>query len=252
MTERIRMTVAYDGTDFNGWQGQPGLRSVQGDLEAGLQKIGGPPEIRVHGSGRTDRGVHARGQVFHFDGFRPYAPGKWVEALNGVIADDVRILDAQVVAPDFHARFDAVAKEYRYFIYRGMIIPPDLRRTWLRVSRPLDVPAMLAACELLRGEHDFKGFSANRGYPEATTIRHLRTLSLDTVPEGWVVRAVANGFLYKMVRKLVGCLLHVGSGEMTLAEVQGVLDRPVRKPFPTVAGAEGLYMWRVWYPGDPA
>jgi len=252
VSQRLRMTVAYDGTDFNGWQGQPGLRSVQGDLEAALRQLGGAEDLRVHGSGRTDRGVHARGQVFHFDAFRDYPPWKWTEALNGLLPGDIRILDAQTVAPGFHARFDAVAKEYRYFIYHGMIMPPDLRRTWLRVRHPLDVPAMLATCELLRGEHDFKGFSANRGYSEASTRRHLHTLAMEAVPEGWVVRAVANGFLYKMVRKLVGSLLHVGLGEMTLAEVQGLLDHPVRKPFPTVAGAEGLFLWRVWYPGDPA
>jgi tRNA pseudouridine38-40 synthase len=252
MTARLRMTVAYDGTDFSGWQGQPGKRSVQGDIEAAFRKLGAPEDIRVHGSGRTDSGVHARGQVFHVDPFRDYPARKWMESLNGVLPDDVRIMEAREVAADFHARFDAIAKEYRYFIFCGVNMPPDLRRTFLRVRSPLDIPAMHACAALLQGEHDFKGLSANRGYPERTTVRHLSTLVIEDIPEGLMVRAAANGFLYKMVRKLVGCLLYVGRGEMSLENVQDLLDHPRRTPHPPVVGAEGLYLWRVWYPGDPA
>ena len=200
MSRRYRCLVAYDGTDFNGWQVQPDQRSVQEEIEKALFVLGQGEEIRIHASGRTDRGVHARGQVFHFDAERPYTPEKWQESMNGLLPRDICVMDVQYAEDNFHARVSSVAKEYRYFIFLGPLLPPDLRRTRVRERRRINVDAMRQAAALLEGEHDFLSFSANRGIEEPNTVRHLMMLKVEDTEEGLCIRARADGFLYKMVR----------------------------------------------------
>ena len=248
--QRYRCTVAYDGTDFGGWQVQPNLRTVQAEIETALLKVGAGETIRIHCSGRTDRGVHARGQVCHFDASRPYTSGKWQEALNGVLPRDICILDVRPAVDNFHARVSSVAKEYRYFLYLDAVLPPDLRRTWVRERRQLDLDSMHAAAALLQGEQDFLSFSSNRGVEEVTTVRNLMRLAVEEVPEGLCVRARADGFMYKMVRQLVGCLLRIGRAEMSLADVQRLLEFPERNHEAPSAPPQGLFLWKVWYAGE--
>ncbi|MEX2606935.1 MAG: tRNA pseudouridine(38-40) synthase TruA [Kiritimatiellia bacterium] len=244
---RLAMTVAYDGTDFQGWQMQPDRRTVQEVIERAIGHIsdGAPP--RIHGSGRTDTGVHARGQVFHVDTHRDYSEVKWREALNGVLPGDVRILEVKQVASDFHARFDALSKQYRYFIYTHPVMPPDLRRYRLHVRTPLNVGAMVRAAEVLLGEHDFRSFSANRGREEETTVRTLHRLDLEREGQDLCLIAEADGFMYKMVRQLAGALIRTGLEELTVDDIQTLLDKPERNHQAPTAAPQALFLWKVLY-----
>ncbi|MDA3874706.1 MAG: tRNA pseudouridine(38-40) synthase TruA [Kiritimatiellae bacterium] len=247
-TRRLAMTVAYDGSDFQGWQVQPDRRTVQEEIERAISHISDGARPRIHGSGRTDTGVHARGQVFHVDSHRDYSEDKWREALNGVLPEDVRILNVKRVTPDFHARFDALNKQYRYLIYNHPVLPPDLRRYRLHVRTPLNIEAMQQAAERLRGEHDFRSFSANRGREEQTTVRTLYHLRIDIKGPEICLIAEANGFMYKMVRQLAGALMRVGLGELTLEDIQYLLDNPERTHQAPTAAPQALFLWRVTYP----
>jgi len=250
ISSRMLLTIGYDGTRFQGWQVQPGALTVQSEIEAAIARLcpGGSP--RVHASGRTDTGVHARGQRLHFDSPRPdFRPETWMRALNGMLPHDIRIYHAQSVPAHFHARFDALRKEYRYFIHRGRVLPPEFRLYRFREPRPLDLPLMRQACELLRGEHDFASFSALRGSGDEHTVRTLHELSLHEYDADTLcLHAVANGFLYKMVRQLAGTLLRVGLGKLDLSELRKLLENPFRGSETVSAPPQGLFLWRVTYP----
>jgi tRNA pseudouridine38-40 synthase len=251
MEERTRylMTVGYDGTAFNGWQVQPGARTVQGEIEAAITRLSGGAAVRIHASGRTDTGVHARGQTFHFDAPRAdFDAARWVRALNGVLPEDVRIFDGRPVPAALHARFDVLRKEYRYFVFRGRVMPPELRFTRLREPGELDLSAMRAACEVLTGEHDFRAFSAIRVDADENTVRTLEALSIEESGDELVVRAVAGGFLYRMVRQLTGTLLRVGRGDLGVEDVRRLLREGARTPDTVSAPPHGLFLWRVTYP----
>lgn len=249
-SKRLAVTVAYDGTDFQGWQVQPGKRTVQGEIEQALGRICDAPPPRIHGSGRTDTGVHARGQVFHMDPPRLLAAEKWQEALNGVLPPDIRIMAVRGVPADWHARFDACSKAYRYFMYQAPVMPPELRRVRYHVRKPLDLAAMHEAAALLEGRHDFLSFSANRGKPELSTVRELMTCRLEVAGPEICLIARADGFMYKMVRQLAGALLRCGRGELSLPELQGLLDRPERSHEAPTAPPQGLFLWEVDYDRD--
>lgn len=246
---RYAMTVAYDGTAYRGWQVQPDAPSVQETVEEAFARLCGGARPRIHGSGRTDTGVHARGQVFHVNpARRNYTPGKWREALNGVLPGDIRILRVRQVEASFHARYDVCRKEYRYFCHSGRVMPPDLRR--YRVPVSADPEAMRACAALLRGRHDFTAFSAGRGgEEEVDPVRNLEALDLVPDAGGFFLRAVADGFLYKMVRRLAGALLRVGEGGLTPQDVEGFLRRPRREALVPTAPPQGLFLWKVDY-GD--
>jgi len=249
-SKRLAMTVAYDGKNFQGWQVQPDSRTVQDEIEKAFEVICGGERPRIHGSGRTDTGVHARGQVFHVDPARVLTKEKWVEALNGVMPFDIRIMNAQEVSFDFHARFNAVCKEYRYFIYQGQVMPPELRGVRHHVRKPLDLEAMQKATDLLRGQHDFLSFSANRGKPEESTVRNLMDLRVEKATPECCVVAKADGFMYKMVRQLAGALLRVGLGELSLSELKTLLTHPERNHVAPTAPAQALFLWNVTYPDE--
>ena len=247
---RLKCTVAYEGSEFQGWQVQPGARTVQQVLEDAFATLQAGTSLRIHGSGRTDAGVHARGQVFHVDVERVYSLDKWREALNAVLPRDVQILEASEVGGDFHARFDARDKEYRYFLWTGPVCPPDLRRVRHHVRVPLNLEAMQQACALLRGEHDFRSFSAVRVDVEEDTVRDVQVLDLVSSGEELILTAKAPGFLYKMVRQLMGALLRVGKGELTLEDLQDLLDHPRVGHEAPSAPAQGLFLWQVRYEGS--
>ncbi len=244
---RFRITVAYDGTSYGGWQIQPNANTVQAELQAVLKRLGGG-EVLVHGSGRTDAGVHARGQVAHFDFPRPFAPDMLVRAMNACLPPDIRVMDAAIVADDFHARKSAVGKEYRYFIWNAPVLLPTARLYHLHEHEPLDTAKMQEAAAWLVGQHDFAAFSANPNRFVETTVRTIQSLMVSRVDEQITIAVRGDGFLYKMVRSLAGWLIRVGRGEVPPAQTREVLascERTARVP---TAPPQGLFLWQVDYP----
>ncbi len=246
-TQRYRIDIAYDGTDFAGWQVQPRHTTVQGELENALKQLCGQ-HVRAEASGRTDAGVHARGQVAHFDWPEKAArPDRLIRGINALLPESVRVMKLRSVPESFHARFSAVGKEYRYFIDNGPIRQPIDRfyRTWVR--DPLDVVAMQKAAALLEGEHDFAAFAANPNREIDGTIRTIYRLSVTRKGSLLTIRAHGNGFLYKMVRSLSGFLLRVGRQEVQPELAQTILQSKLRTARVPTAPPEGLFLWRVFY-----
>lgn len=243
---RYRFDIGYDGTDFAGWQVQPHHRSIQGEIEAALERLTGA-RPRVHSSGRTDTGVHARAQVAHADLPRRYDPLKLRLGLNACLPPAIRILSVRPAAADFHARFSATGKEYRYFVYHGPVLPPHRARYATLERRPLDVAAMRAAAHRLVGRHDFAAFSANPNREIAGTVRHLRGLAVHRRGREITIVARGDGFLYRMVRSLAGFLLRVGRGELPPETAGEILASRLRTARVPTAPPQGLFLWRVTY-----
>jgi tRNA pseudouridine38-40 synthase len=245
--QRWKCICAYDGTGFTGWQSQAGGGSVQDALERRLTAVFGGP-VRVHGSGRTDAGVHARGQVFHFDAEWRHGPGKLLAALRAGLPAAIQARSVRAVPAGFHARFSAVGKTYAYDLVLGDADP--FTRPWCwRVFRPLDLAAMKAAAALLRGRHDFRAFSASRGGDDdADTVRDLRRLEVARRGRRIRITAEADGFLYRMVRRLAGVLVAVGEGRMTPAQAAALLEARRRTSAIATAPPQGLCLLRVSYP----
>ncbi len=248
--QRLRLTVAYDGAGFLGWQVQRQSPTAQEVLEAALAKVF-PSAPHVVGSSRTDTGVHARGLSLHFD--VPHAewrmtPRKLVLALNAHLPEDLRIMDSAATPPEFHARYDARGKQYRYQLWNHVAMDPVLRRTAWHVTRPLDVAAMKRAAQTLVGRHDFRSFAANPGYARASYVRHVTRCDVRRSGPLLTVLIEADGFLYKMCRGIVGTLVQVGIGKFTPDEVLPMLEQCDRRVAGMNAPAHGLTLWKVYYP----
>jgi tRNA pseudouridine38-40 synthase len=246
--KRWKCVCAYDGTSFSGWQSQARRDSVQDALEARLAAVLGAP-TRIHGSGRTDAGVHAFGQVFHFDADWTHGPEKLKAALRFRLPKTIQIVSVGAARPDFHARFGVKGKEYRYHLYLGDADPFTRPYCW-QIHKPMDLAAMRAAAAWLVGRHDFRGFSSLNGdEPEegANTVRELRRLDLRRRGRDVHVIAEAPGFLYKMVRSLVGALVAVGDGRLTVVDIKEILKSGVRTERVLTAPPQGLFLHRVTY-----
>lgn len=243
---RFRMGVAYDGTHYAGWQVQPAHRTIQGELERVLFELTGQKE-RVHCSGRTDTGVHAREQVAHFDLSVPVIPRKLQLGFNGLLDDDIRVLSLRRTRSDFHARFSVAGKEYRYFIWNDDLLPPFLRNYRAHVRKPLDAGAMNDAANRLAGRRDFAAFAANPNREVNGTVRHLRELSVRRRGREITITAKGDGFLYRMVRSLAGFLIRVGAGELEPAMASEILRSKVRTARVPTAPPQGLFLWKVRY-----
>jgi tRNA pseudouridine38-40 synthase len=254
---RLRIDLSYDGTDFRGWATQPSLRTVQGTLEAALATVLRVPEVRVTCAGRTDTGVHARGQVVHLDlpdpddGAAAY-DGRLLRRLNGVLPPDVRVRAVGEAPAGFDARFSATWRRYAYRVADApKLVDPLTRGHVLAWPRPLDLDAMNAACQPLLGLQDFASFCKQR--EGATTVRTLLDLTWARDAAGLAVATVrADAFCHHMVRSLVGCLLAVGDGRRTPAWAAEVLAATVRDPAVAVVPAHGLTLEEVGYPADDA
>jgi tRNA pseudouridine38-40 synthase len=241
-----KLTVAYRGTEFSGWQRQAAKRTVQGCIEDALEKIWGA-KISLQGSGRTDTGVHAHGQVASFNAPRRHNAVDLLRALNANLARDVRIVKCRLVSPAFHARFDAQGKTYRYLIWNHLVQDPFTLDTHWHVPRSLDLPAMRRAARLLLGPHDFASFTSNPGYERESTVRTMRRVSVVRDGAVLVFHFTADGFLYRMVRNLVGALAKVGLGKMTVDAFGKILHACSRSEAPATAPACGLYLMNVTY-----
>lgn len=248
---RIRIDLSYDGTDFRGWASQPGLRTVQGTLEAALATVLRLPEVGVVCAGRTDTGVHARGQVVHVDLPDATAYDDRLERrLNGVLPADVRVRRVAAAPEGFDARFSATWRRYAYRVAdTPALVDPLVRGHVLAWPRPLDVGAMAEASAALLGLQDFAAFCKRR--EGATTIRTLQQLDWSRDDAGLAVATVrADAFCHHMVRSLVGCLLAVGEGRRPVTWPAEVLVGAQRDPAVTVVPAHGLTLEQVGYPDD--
>lgn len=247
MSTRYKIKVSYDGTNYSGWQVQPKLSTVQGELERLLAEMTSQKHVRVESSGRTDTGVHARAQVAHFDLPKEINCKYFQRGLNAQLNRDIRIVTLEKVSHDFHARFSAVGKEYRYFIYNGLIVPPTKRLYRLQEGRPLDIERMRIAADLLVGTHDFAPFAANRRVPIKDTVRTIHSFYVRKHGADITLEVQGNGFLYKMVRGLAGFLVHVGMGKIEPEMVHEILDHGVRTAKVQTAQPHGLFLWKVFY-----
>jgi tRNA pseudouridine38-40 synthase len=246
---RIRIQLAYDGTDFHGWQVQPGLTTIQGILESVVAEIEGRP-VHVAGSGRTDAGVHALAQVAAFSIENPIPPPNLRKAMNRLLPASVRVLSVEEAAPDFHPRFQALAKTYEYRIVRAEVCPPWEWRYVHHHPYPLALDNMQSCAAVLEGEHDFTAFAASddRDDEGKTKVRSIFRSELEAPPDRLIYRVRGSGFLKHMVRNIVGSLLEAGRGNLDESGLRALLTPGCpRKAGPT-APAKGLSLTGVEYP----
>jgi len=248
-TLKFKLTIAYDGTHYEGWQVQKTGTGVQEKLEAALAKLF-PSKPRAHSSSRTDTGVHALGMVAHFEVPRAefkMPVRKLPLALNAWLPEDIRVLSAARAPATFHARFGAAGKQYRYFVWNHPAMNPLLRHTAWHVKQKLDLPTMRTAASQFVGRHDFKSFAGTRNYEMETTVRTLE--SCDFKKSGPLLTFVieGDGFLYKMCRGIVGTLVQVGQGKIVPSDIKRILARRDRRIAGMTAPAHGLVLWKVFY-----
>jgi len=241
------MDIAYDGTAYAGWQVQPNGVTIQEKLEGAIARLTAE-KTKVHGSGRTDTGVHARCQVAHFDlEKKPASAASFLRSLNALLPPDIRVLRLRKAAPAFHARRDAAGKEYRYFIWNSGVLMPFRRNHATHVWQKLDVAAMRKAAACLTGQHDFAAFTANPHREVASTVRNLRKLTIVKRGAEIVITARADGFLYRMVRSLAGFLIRVGEGAVPPEAARSILNSRERTARVPTAPPQGLFLWNVFY-----
>jgi|SRR5215471_9235517 len=246
-----RLLIQYDGTDFHGWQIQAGLRTVQGELTRVLSLLEGR-EVTIHGSGRTDAGVHAEGQVANFQLQREMSAGKLRNAINGNLAGDLRVLRVDVVPDDFHARYSTTGKTYCYRVVTGPVMSPFWLRYAMQESRDLDLGRMQQCAKRFLGQHDWTAFSAAQSEVES----RVRTITQLDIERGDDLRrrcelieftVSANGFLRYMVRSIVGTLMAVGRGEIDQQTVERAISEGDRSLVGPTAPAHGLTLVSVQY-----
>lgn len=239
---RIKLIIEYDGTNFCGWQYQPGLRTVQSELESAIEKLTGE-KSRVTASGRTDAGVHALGQTAHFDTNKDLGE-KYAGALNYYLPPDIRIIRAEKTSEDFHARFSAKNKTYKYVIYEAQTDSAILRGRAVRVGYRLNVRAMNAAARSFFGKNDFSAFMS-AGSETVTTVRTVTDISVKRKDGLIIISVSADGFLYNMVRKIAAALIKAGRGALDGDGIKELLCKGA--VFTPVAPPEGLYLYKVEY-----
>ena len=248
MSRRLKLIIAYAGAEFAGWQSQSHRNTIQDHLERAFERISGAP-VRVHGAGRTDAGVHALAQCAHVD--LPddrLSVVRWVEALNSLLPPTIRVLRCRYVSKKFHARLSAKGKIYRYRIWSGPVfLPFEYRRAW-HVPRPLDLNVLQEGAKCVVGTHDFAGFAANRGHRERSTVRTIYSVRVWWTASCITIDFDGDGFLYKMVRLIVGSLVQCALGKLEIGDVTQRLNFPRAGSAPRFAApAEGLFLVRVRY-----
>jgi tRNA pseudouridine38-40 synthase len=249
-TRRLKLTIAYDGTAYAGWQIQPSEPTIQAALEAAWQQIT-REDVRLMAAGRTDAGVHALGQVASFELPRDESPGSLQRALNGLLPEDLRVLEVEKAPPGFHPRRSARSKLYRYEVDFGGIPVPQRRRYAWHVPAPLEAGAVREVAALYRGSHDFASL-ASSGSAVKGTVREVTRSSVSIQERTLVYEVEANGFLRKMVRSMVGGLVAAGRGAVLPGELARALEARDRRAWPAPAPARGLTLVRVFYPSSSA
>jgi tRNA pseudouridine38-40 synthase len=245
--ERLKLTVAYDGRPFSGWQSQPNGNGIQDHLKRAFSQLVST-SVRLQGAGRTDSGVHALGQVAHLDVPRnKMTPLKWTLAVNAHLPPEIRVIQCRSVAADFHAQYSAIGKIYRYRIWNAPVCHPmEIGRSW-HIPQRLDLDLLRTACNHLTGTHDFASFAANRGKPGESTIRTIDRIRVRHQKELLALVFDGNGFLYRMVRMLTGALARVAIKRAALSWIDELLSNPGKNKTNSTAPANGLYLVRVKY-----
>ncbi|MEW9110728.1 MAG: tRNA pseudouridine(38-40) synthase TruA [Cytobacillus gottheilii] len=247
--KRMKCTVSYDGTSFAGYQVQPGKRTVQRVIEEALTKLHKGAEVKITASGRTDAGVHAKGQVFHFDTPLEIPEDRWTIALNALLPADVAVTRTEWTSDTFHARFDTSGKEYRYFVQRRAQRDPFQRNYASQYPYQLDVSAIRKAIPFLIGEFDFTSFCSAKTEVE-DKVRRITSIDVKEDGDLLIFSFKGNGFLYNMVRILIGTLLAVGNGQLPADEIPAILEAKDRTRAGKTAPPQGLYLWKVFYEND--
>ena len=250
---RLKIKIAYDGRPFNGWQSQACGNTVQDNILRALEQVAKQP-VKLHGSGRTDTGVHALGQIAHFDGPPGVSmnPFNWVPALNSKLPPSIRIMECEEVPEEFHSRFSATGKIYHFNVCTDPVLPPLKAGLAWHLPRLLDAAVLREALELFVGSHDFHAFAAYRGNETEAMdwVRKVRRAELETLADGYRITFVGDGFLYKMVRLLTGGAMHAAQGRMRMEDLAALLDQPAGLPLgksPNCAPADGLFLQEVLY-----
>ncbi|MFD1738316.1 tRNA pseudouridine(38-40) synthase TruA [Bacillus salitolerans] len=244
--QRLKCIISYDGSAFSGYQVQPNRRTVQAVIEDALQKMHKGEFIRIHASGRTDAGVHAIGQVIHFDSPLAIPANRWKVALNSLLPDEIVVKDVQKTHSDFHARFDVISKEYQYKILLKRDRDVFLRHYVHHVPHSLDYIAMKEAIKYFIGTKDFSSFCSAKTEIE-DKIRTVYEIEFFEESDMLTFRFVGNGFLYNMVRIMVGTILEVGLGYRSSKEIVTILEMKDRTKAGKTAPSHGLYLWKVNY-----
>lgn len=263
MSRRLKLIVAYDGAPFAGWQSQSHRNTIQDHVERAFERVLGKP-ARIHGAGRTDAGVHALAQCAHVDlPDNRLSVARWSEALNALLPPTIRVLRCQYVSSDFHARLSAKGKIYRYRIWLASVLPPfEYGRAW-HIPRPVDLTILRRAARKFVGTHDFAGFAANRGKSgrrgdpdssrrtageqEKSTIRTIYSVRVRKTGPCVTIEFDGDGFLYKMVRLIVGALVRCALGKVSIENVAARLNSDHGSAPRFAAPAEGLSLVRVRY-----
>lgn len=247
LCERLRLTIAYDGGAFSGWQSQPNRNAVQDHLVSAFQQILGTAP-KIHGAGRTDAGVHAMAQVAHVDVPKArLSRDVWPAALNAHLPRELRVLRCQSATPGFHARFSARGKVYRYRIWNAAFLHPlEVNRSW-HVPRELPLDVIREAAAIFVGTHDFTAFAANRGTPPGSTVRTISSITIRRKGSVITLDYSGDGFLYRMVRLLTGSIVQVALGRHNLDWLKELLMEPKGRKSHHLAPAGGLYLVRVKY-----
>ena len=251
MERNLKLTLAYDGHDFAGWQVQPGLATIQGALVSAIEQLTGEKTL-PQGSGRTDAGVHALAQVATVQIASPIPINNLRKALNDILPESIRVLNVEEVSAEFHARKSAKAKTYRYRVYREEICPPFLTRYVYHHPYPLDEAAMLESAAEIEGEHDFTSFAAvdperNRENTEANNVRKIFSSKWAREGPELIYTVRGNGFLHHMVRNLVGTFLMIGKGSLGKPDLRRILEARNRSAAAATAPASGLFLVSVEY-----
>lgn len=244
---KFKCVISYDGTNYSGFQIQPGKRTIQGEIEKALAKMHKGLSVRIHGSGRTDTGVHAKAQTFHFESLLNLPESNWKKALNTLLPDDIHIRIVKSVPMHFHARFDALEKEYRYFISNAKEIDIFKRLYVFQYPYTLNIEAMQEACSYLKGEHDFTTFSSVKTAVKGSKVRSLSIVDCSQQGDDIVLTFRGNGFLYNMVRIMVGTLIDIGQGKLSPEDIPILLEKKDRALAGKTAPPQGLYLWDVSY-----
>ena len=243
----VKLTIQYDGTRYDGWQRQGNTdNTLQGRLEGVLSRMVGKP-VEIQGAGRTDAGVHARGQVASVHLPDGYTPQEIQNYLNRYLPEDVAVVDVVEVGERFHARLSATGKEYRYHIRMGSVPDVFARKYQYRVEEPLDLAAMERAAGYLTGKHDFRSFCGNRRFKKST-VREVFHIGVEVCGSDLTLVYRGAGFLYNMVRILTGTLLEVGLGQRTPESMVDILEARERTAAGKTAPAQGLVLQEVYYP----
>ena len=244
--KNIKCSVSYDGTLFHGFQIQPNQRTVQNELEKAISSIA-KKKINIYASGRTDAGVHANQQVINFNTESSVPPEKWRIAMNSILPEDIIITDSQEVSMDFHARYNVKQKTYRYYLYNSKLNDVFRRNYWWHYPYEIDIEKMIEASKYFIGEHDFTSFSSSKTAIE-NKVRTVYDFNIQRNQKNELIFEITgNGFLYNMVRIIVGSVVDVGRGRMKLKKIPELLEKKEKQGKGPTAPAHGLYLWEVKY-----